>query len=121
MFHMNPNIFETAYIITRIRGLSSTPAWAPVHTKPVNMLTETAYFWNRSRSRVVWDPVDTNPGKSLWGLNMFRQIRMDEAFILVALKVKQIPKLIALPLSDTQVGTKTNKQTNKKKTKLYYL
>ena len=44
MFHMNPNIFETAYIITRIRGLSSTPAWAPVHTKPVNMLTETAYF-----------------------------------------------------------------------------
>ena len=35
--------------------------------------------------------------------------------ILVALKVKQTPKLIALPLSDTQVGTETNKQTNKSK------
>ena len=41
--------------------------------------------------------------------------------ILVALKVKQTPKLIALPMSDTQVGTETNKQTNKKQTKLYYL
>ena len=43
--------------------------------------------------------------------------------ISVALKVKQTPKLIALPLymSDTQVGTETNKQTNKKQTKLYYL
>ena len=28
--------------------------------------------------------------------------------ILVALKVKQTAKLIALPLSDTQVGTETN-------------
>ena len=44
---------------------------------------------------------------------MSRQILKDKAFILVALKVKQTPKLIALPLSDTQVGTKTNKQTNK--------
>ena len=41
--------------------------------------------------------------------------------MLVVLKVKQPPKLIALPLSDTQVGTETNKQTNKKQTKLYYL
>ena len=43
--------------------------------------------------------------------------------ILVAfkIKVKQTPKLTALPLSDTQVGTETNKQTNKKQTKLYYL
>ena len=31
---------------------------------------------------------------------------------LVALKVKQTPKLIALPSSDTQVGTETKKQTN---------
>ena len=45
---------------------------------------------------------------------MSRQILKDKAFILVALKVKQTPKLIALPLSDTQVGTKTNKQTNKR-------
>ena len=45
---------------------------------------------------------------------MSQQILMDKAFILVALKVKQTPKLIALPLSDTQVGTKTNKQTNKR-------
>ena len=40
--------------------------------------------------------------------------------ILVALKVKQTPKLIAFPLSDTQVGTETNLQ-NKKQTKLCYL
>ena len=46
---------------------------------------------------------------------------MDEAFILLTLKVKQTLKLIALLLSDSQVGTKPNKQTNKKKTKLYYL
>ena len=51
---------------------------------------------------------------------MFLQIRMDEAFILVALKVKQIPKLIALPLSDTQVGTKTNKQTKRKRNYIIY-
>ena len=42
------------------------------------------------------------------------QILMDKAFILVALKVKQTPKLIALLLSDAQVGTKINKQTNKR-------
>ena len=34
---------------------------------------------------------------------------MDEAFSLLTLKVKQTLKLIALLLSDTQVGTKTNK------------
>ena len=47
--------------------------------------------------------------KQLCGFKNFR-IRMDEALILETLKVKQTPKLIALPLSDTQIGTKTNKQ-----------
>ena len=40
--------------------------------------------------------------------------------ILVALKVKQTPKLIALPSSDTQVGTETNKLTKSKRNYIIY-
>ena len=47
-------------------------------------------------------------------------IRMDEALILLTLKVKQTLKLIALLLSDTQVGTKTNKQTKRKRNYIIY-
>ena len=45
---------------------------------------------------------------------------MDEALILLTLKVKQTLKLIALLLSDTQVGTKTNKQTQRKRNYIIY-
>ena len=57
--------------------------------------------------------------KQLCGFKNVR-IRMDEALILLTLKVKQTLKLIALLLSDTQVGTKTNKQTQRKRNYIIY-
>ena len=56
--YMNPDTFETAYLFYT--------NWPSDHTKQVNPLTKTAYFWNRSPEWIFLGPTGFSETRYFW-------------------------------------------------------